>query len=586
MRFARAIALGCAAAALGGAWLPCLAADRAGGAGESSCIQCHSDPSWVGEELVDVVSAHAAGVHAQAGISCVQCHGGNPDPGLAQDMMAAMDPGYGPMPYVGVPKAADVPSFCGECHASAERMREFGSDIRVDQVERYWTSGHGKALKQGDTKVATCVDCHPLHGILPADDARSPVYVKNVANTCATCHGDAQLMRDYELPVDQVALWERSVHGHAILERGQLSAPTCNDCHGSHGAAPPGIDHVADVCGRCHPRESELFQASPKAAGFAEHRSFLEGGTPCSACHSVERDTADLDQPILLHSCVACHHNHGIVRARVTMLAPVPSTPCAFCHVGPGTSLDAVMGEAAQNQLEGQRPEREEVLEIQRHFVDVRDELLAQAREQGLEGEDLFDWLLEHAEKLPYHTRAVEGDEEQVTATFADLMRKFRLHETRFEYEDPIAGEAKKRSVVRCGSCHVDEPDLGQPVGLQTSRRMLQELRHLMLVTARADRVLAKAQRAGVHAGKGPAQLDEAIETNIALALLVHTFDASEDGEFAKKHAEGIEHARGALLAGHRALEELDYRRNGLVVALVVILIALVALGLKIRQLS
>ena len=50
----------------------------------------------------------------------------------------------------------------------------------------------------------------------------------------------------------QFADYQKSVHYAALTKGNDLSAPTCNDCHGNHGAAPPGVGSVANVCGTCH----------------------------------------------------------------------------------------------------------------------------------------------------------------------------------------------------------------------------------------------------------------------------------------------------------------------------------------------
>jgi hypothetical protein len=49
--------------------------------------------------------------------------------------------------------------------------------------------------------------------------------------------------------------------------------------------------------------------------------------------------------------------------------------------------------------------------------------------------------------------------------------------------------------------------------------------------------------------------------------------------------AEGLAVAQAARLAGERSLKERDYRRTGLFVSLVFIVLVIVALLLKIRQL-
>ena len=104
---------------------------------------------------------------------------------------------------------------------------------------------HGQRLAKGDTKVATCASCHAAHGIRAVSDAKSPVFSLNVARTCASCHANVDHMKGYTtdggapLPTDQFAAYQKSVHYEALTKRNDLSAPTCNDCHGNHGAAPP-----------------------------------------------------------------------------------------------------------------------------------------------------------------------------------------------------------------------------------------------------------------------------------------------------------------------------------------------------------
>ena len=61
------------------------------------------------------------------------------------------------------------------------------------------------------------------------------------------------------LDTTNIEQWRQSVHGQALLEKGDLTAPACNDCHGNHGAMPPGVDSVANACGTCHGKIANLF---------------------------------------------------------------------------------------------------------------------------------------------------------------------------------------------------------------------------------------------------------------------------------------------------------------------------------------
>lgn len=539
---------------------------------KTSCTSCHGDPDWFGEESVSIVEAVREGAHGEVGLSCHDCHGGNPDLELAEDPEAAMDEAYEPNPYRGVTVATEIPDLCGSCHSDADYMKRFRPDIRVDQVQEYRTSHHGRALAEGDTDVATCVDCHGVHGILGPGDPDSPVYPTRIAETCRSCHGDPEYMAGYEtpdgrpLPTDQYGAWRRSVHARGLLEEGDLSAPTCNDCHGNHGATPPGVDSVAFVCGQCHGREARLFRGSSKAEGFQEHNDFLQAAESCADCHVDPQ--ASVTGVAHFTECATCHGNHAIVEPTVTMVSPVPPIPCAFCHEPVGGAVPVP------------EPER-----VERHYEEVKRDLLARAREDGLEGDALFDHLVHEARALEFHTRPGEEGERVLRPEFERLYRKFRLGTTHFTYE--VRGEEQRRKVIGCADCHGPEPDMvDEAVGFETSERMMQMLREVTAWTARAERIALRARRGGVETGEVDEAIDRAVDAQIELQVLVHSFETGEGTELASRHAEGVESAKEALEAGEAALQELRFRRKGLAASLVVILALLIALGLKIRQLS
>jgi len=552
---------------------PALAAPPAA----SSCVTCHANPDLFDGARRKIVDSFRADVHAAVGISCQDCHGGNPDPKLAEDP-GAMDPKFAANPYRGAPKRADIPRFCGRCHSDPEYMKRFRPGLRVDQEREYATSVHGKLLAQGDTKVATCVDCHGVHGILAVNDSRAPVFPKHVAETCGGCHADPRRMAAYHLPdgrplpVDQLARWRRSVHAAAMFDKDDLTAPTCNDCHGNHGATPPGLESVAFVCGQCHGREADLFRASAKRAGFAGHNEQLAGaGGKCSTCHEPPEPQARLTTIHGFSECATCHDNHAIVRPTVAMLAPLPAIPCAFCHEGPGQPLG----------------EKREPGATRRNYERTRDALLAVAKKSNLQGEALFDWMVDRAMALPNHLEQGPEGERKQRPEFARLFAKFRIGKTYFTYPDPVTGKEIRANVVRCSDCHSPSPVLaGAPVGLQTGAGFLAGMRELTGLTGSAERTLLAARRGGVETRAALPEIDQAVDAQIELEVLVHTFSAAPNGAFEKKRQEGAVHARAALAAGQQALGELTYRRDGLAVSLGFIGLLLVGLGLKIREIS
>ena len=272
---------------------------QAGAQKKNSCVDCHArldDP-----RLSTPVKLFENDTHRSRGLSCNDCHGGDPSSDTSE---GAKDPRKG---FLGKPRTVDIPAYCGKCHSDANLMKRFNPSLRVDQESEYYTSVHGRLLKSGEEKVATCISCHTVHGIRAVSDPLSSVYPLNVADTCAKCHGSADYMSTFKIASDQVAKFKTSVHAKALYEKQDLSAPTCNDCHGNHGATPPGIASVANVCGQCHARQADLFQTSPHKAAFDQ-----QGLAECVTCHSNHDIAAPTDQMIGTQQgalCINCHES-------------------------------------------------------------------------------------------------------------------------------------------------------------------------------------------------------------------------------------------------------------------------------------
>lgn len=245
----------------------------------NACKVCHSQVEVEFRE-----SAH------REELSCVSCHGGDP---ATTEVGQAHGKGFR-----GKLSRAQVPAFCAECHADAGRMRPYG--LSTDQYALYQTSEHGRKFAQGDTRVAICTDCHGSHRILPKSDPHSPVNPQNIASTCGHCHADAARMAPYGLPADVVEQYQASVHALARRQGGAAQAPACADCHGSHGAAPPGLGDVSKVCMHCHRQTREFFRLSP-------HRNMAASGEgECAACHGNHRILLP-ERKMWTATCAACH---------------------------------------------------------------------------------------------------------------------------------------------------------------------------------------------------------------------------------------------------------------------------------------
>lgn len=547
----------------------------------TSCTLCHGSSDIFDEEAVAMVAGYSDDVHAAAGLSCHDCHGGNPDPALAQDLDAAMSERFAPNPYRGVPSPREVPASCGRCHSDPEVMRRFRPDLRVDQEAEYRTSHHGRLLAAGDERVATCVSCHGVHDIKSSRDPGARTYPTRVAETCGACHSDAERMAGSKtragepLPTNQREMWQVSVHAQALLQAGDLSAPTCNDCHGNHGATPPGVESLAVVCDQCHVRESQLFLQSPKLAALAEHNELLaeDGITGCADCHEAPEPAAAITGVHAFLQCAACHTHHAIVRPTIAMLAPLPPTPCAFCHEGPKPV------EVANRPADAAT------------YATRRDALLAEGQQLGLSGDALFDWLVDRALGLEAHVAAGAENQGESAARalrpeFETLFRKLRIGKTHYTLADAATGAETSHSVVRCSTCHAAEPLLGASEGLPFAAEYLELMRTAAFDTARAERLVLRARRGGVHVREAQDEVSRAIDAQISTQALLHGYSLAEDGELRRQFDAAIGHAAEAARLGEEALEELQSRRRGLGASLVLVLVALVALAIKIRQLG
>lgn len=271
------------------------------------CIVCHAD----------MRRAFAQGAHAERGIRCHSCHGGDP----SQVEVPAAHRGR----FVGVPSKRATIELCASCHSDPNQMRQYG--LAADQLAEFRTSRHGELLIGRDNVDApTCTDCHEAHTIRPANDARSMVHPTNIPRTCGRCHDDDALMRKYGLSVDQLARFEAGAHGKAIFEERNFAAPTCVGCHGSHAALPPDVTEIDHVCGKCHVLLAEALYEGPH-------------GTPSLAGR--------------IPGCLGCHSNHGSERLPPEQISEL----CVTCHAA--DSRMAGLGEEIEEQVLHARAELE-----------------------------------------------------------------------------------------------------------------------------------------------------------------------------------------------------------------------------------
>lgn len=146
--------------------------------GVAGCLDCHADPDESMVREGRQISVHVDPAEYRESVHgivpCIRCHA------EAAGTAHAENPEVPLGLSTGRPLRAEMSERCVKCHAGL-------------YSDSYNASFHGVAVRHGDLRTATCVDCHGVHNIFSADDARSTVASDTVAATCASpgCHPTA-----------------------------------------------------------------------------------------------------------------------------------------------------------------------------------------------------------------------------------------------------------------------------------------------------------------------------------------------------------------------------------------------------------
>lgn len=307
------------------------------------CGKCHGDSTAMmrfGSKIsTTMVAEYQRSVHGQKLLAgdatiaqCVTCHGVHSIK-LVTDRSSPVYP-------------TNIPKLCASCHADAAYMKMHDPAFPIDQYEKYQTSVHGQLNAHGDPKAATCVSCHNPHEIISGKFPLSSVYPSNVPQTCARCHSNADYMKPYGIPTDQYEKYAGSVHGRALLGKKDISAPACNSCHGNHGATPPGVTSISNICGTCHAVNADMFAQGP-------HKKAFESAN--------------------MPACETCHSNHDIRPVTIDMLGVGENAICIQCHSSgdKGYQVAAAMRSSVDSLIQLQQNAQQAVHDAEQKGMEV-----------------------------------------------------------------------------------------------------------------------------------------------------------------------------------------------------------------------
>ncbi|MBI4535376.1 MAG: hypothetical protein HY708_03795 [Ignavibacteriae bacterium] len=305
--------------------------------GSLTCITCHIDlarselPHAEDVPRVDCgichsneQEQHAASLHGKA-ISrgdalaphCSDCHG-------THDIVSVSSSESAVAPL-------KIPFVCGRCHQEGSVVQKQRVIHQDHIIDNYSESIHGEGLlRKGLIVAPTCASCHTAHRILPHTDPASSIARRNIATTCAKCHGQIESVHR---KVIKGELWEKRAH---IL-------PACIDCHQPHKIRKVFYDQgMADAdCMRCH-ENRDLSAKSDGRSLFVrldDLNHSRHAKIACSQCHtgvtaSRLRPCETITQKV---DCSSCHAEvgaqyqtsmHGRLLAQNDPNAPT----CKECH--------------------------------------------------------------------------------------------------------------------------------------------------------------------------------------------------------------------------------------------------------------
>lgn len=189
-------------------------------------------------------------------------------------------------------------------HGSAEpHYRRL--DVVLAQIDGYMNSVHARPNLMDQSRTnATCYDCHEGHQIGTAGSAARAESRMLNHEVCGRCHEQEQ------------AHYTQSVHGMALIERGEAGAATCSDCHTPHHIDSPDQTKVklaiTENCGSCHAKQVKTYERS-------YHGQVVRLGYTHTA------------------KCYDCHGSHGIMDVKDPGSRVHPDNrleTCRQCHEG------------------------------------------------------------------------------------------------------------------------------------------------------------------------------------------------------------------------------------------------------------
>jgi hypothetical protein len=248
---------------------------------------------------------------------------------------AACHPSVTGYPHQGIEQVT-----CSTCHASANPEAEIVANLPYESV---------RAVQIQLNEA--CRTCHEEEYQASADSMHSKSFEDGNlhAPLCVDCHGShgVQSLKASRASISQscekchesaVTSYQSSVHGAALAADSSTDAPTCADCHGVHDVTGPSqanfrSESVA-ACTRCHQNEEMMSRNGVATELFDPSMDNFHG--VALSVYDQRSSTQTGDTPV----CYDCHGVHTIRKSDdpvSTVYSANLLETCQKCHPDAGT---------------------------------------------------------------------------------------------------------------------------------------------------------------------------------------------------------------------------------------------------------
>jgi hypothetical protein len=203
-----------------------------------------------------------------------------------------------------------------------------------------------KAGVHGEVGIG-CADCHggdPTSDQVtvamdPGGSFRGVPDRRETVEICGTCHSNVERMRAYQIPTDQYAKYRTSVHGQRLFGVADTKVAICTDCHGIHD-----IKKASDPTSKVYPLNVPALCAACHADA-----NLMQGYDIPTNQYDIYKesvhgqallDRSDLRAP----TCASCHGSHDAKPPKSSEVVNV----CGKCH----TATQALYEQSRHAELE------------------------------------------------------------------------------------------------------------------------------------------------------------------------------------------------------------------------------------------